>query len=182
MRYLIILLTFILILSCKKNDNSELLIGTWTKCNESGQYFEWKIDKNNILILGLLKDDIAIFENTILDNSLIMKGVNCELPNEVDTLVFVDKSKNKIILKTSWNNQIIELTRIENSIEKIDSTDIENWTKQTIFKFKERGEHFNCPDLRTEKEKMIPSLEIDIDSIMNVEEETIVQLNDSLNQ
>ena len=181
MKYFYLLLTSILILSCQKNDNSDLLIGTWTKCNESGEYFEWKIDKNNILILGLIKDDIAIFENTLRDNSLIMKGINCELPNEIDTLVLISKSKNKITLKTSWINQIIELTRIENNIGKIDSTDIENWTKQTIFKFKERGEHFNCPDLRTKKDKMIPSLEIDLDSIINTEEETIEQLNDTLN-
>ena len=153
MRYLIILLSSILILSCKKNDNSDLLIGTWNKCNKSGDYFEWKIDKNKVLMFGIINDDIAIFKNRITNNSMIIKGLNIDLPNNIDTLVLISRAKNKITLQSNYNKQIIELRKIENMINEIDSIDFDKWKTKNILSFQKRADLFGCPEQRAEKEK-----------------------------
>ena len=155
MKYFYLLLTSILILSCQKNDSSEILIGTWNKCNKAGEYFEWKIDKTNILMLGIIKDDIALFENKIVNNSMIIKGLNIDLPNNIDTLVLISQTKNQITLQSNYNGQIIELRKMENTINEIDSLELDKWKRQNILSFQKRADLFNCPDQRTGNEKII---------------------------
>jgi len=157
MKHIIIIFVFILTLSCQKKEIN-IFYGTWNKCHRNGEYTEWKIEQNRVFILGVLKDDIAVFESKIDNNSLIIKGLNVSLPNEIDTLVLISKSKKKIILEGGFGNQIIELNKIENGIDEIDSTNLVNSKNQVILKFQERAELKNCPDLRMESEKIIDTL------------------------
>lgn len=157
MKYTIIIFVFILTLSCQ-NKEINIFNGTWNKCHRNGEYTEWVIEQDRVFILGILKDDIAVFEYKIDNNSLIIKGLNVSLPYEIDTLVLISKTKKRIILEGGLGNQIIELNKIENGIVKIDSTNLEKWKSQTILNFQKRAEFYNCPDLRTEDEKIIPDL------------------------
>jgi hypothetical protein len=123
-----------------------------------GRYAEFKITHDYTIFLTSESDLIALISSKIENNTIIFKeGINTSILFENDTLVLSFKSTNKIVLKSNLN-YTLELNRNENNIENIDSLNLNNWEKETILKFKKRAEIRNCPDLRTEEEKIIHDL------------------------
>ncbi len=167
-KYLILLFLFI---ACQKPIKKHVAIGTWNRCNKDGSYIEYKITDQYMLLLNTTRaDEIIIFRNKVLDNNLIISelknGTKILMNN--DTLVTVEESSNKIILMSTWGLDTYELNKIELDFEPIDSTDLEQWKSKALKKFKKRAKLANCPDLRTEKEKTIPTIDLG-----NLDEEEI---------
>ncbi len=149
-------------ISCQKSKKEHSIIGTWSICFRDGEYREFKITDKYMLMLTLGSEQVSIFSNYIERNSLIWKSMDSEysLPNNVDTVIIISQSNNRIVLKSKFMGTEIELNKIEDEIHEIDSTNLENWKRQTILNFQKRVELFNCPDLRTEDEKIIHDLEL----------------------
>ena len=170
MKYLKTIFVLFLLFSCQKTIQKHIAIGTWYSCNKDGSYTEYKITDQYMLILNTGSDKIAIFKNRILNSNLILSEFKNGLgliPNN-DTLVTKEQLKDKIILKSTYTWQEIELNKAKFHIEKIDSTNLETWRNKTLSEFKKRAESVNCPDLRTESEKEIPTI-----YIKDIEEEAI---------
>ncbi|PLB20689.1 MAG: hypothetical protein TRG1_257 [Flavobacteriaceae bacterium FS1-H7996/R] len=76
-------------------------------------------------------------------------------------MIVLSKTKDRIVLKSSYTWDKMELNKAEFDFDKIDSTNLDSWKKKTISEFKKRAELKNCPDLRTEEEKNIPTINLD---------------------
>ena len=154
----LLLLIIFLAPSCQKQSVENPLIGTWSRCLDDGRYAEFRISHNLTVFLTSEFEHIALIDSEIKNDTLInRKGINSSLLFENDTLVLTYQSANKIILKSKWN-YTLELNRIEDNIGKIDSLNLEDWEKETFREFKKRAEIKNCPDLRTDEEKIIHDL------------------------
>jgi hypothetical protein len=163
MKYLKILFVFFLLLGCQKSTNEHIAIGTWNRCNKDGSYWEYKITDQYMLMLTTSSNEIWLFKNKVIDSSLVLSkfknGLGLLINN--DTLVTVKQSKNKVVLKSTYTWDNIELNKAEFDFEKIDSSNLESWKNKTLMEFKKRAESVNCPDLRTESEKIVPPLDLD---------------------
>ena len=147
MKYLLILLVLILTLSCVKNNHSLQYFGTWSKCNSHGEYFEWQIGKDYVIMLGLFKNGTKIIQSKNDHNYIILHNVDYE--PHIDTFDLVSISENKLVLHRKFMNQIIELDRVDNYEYKIDSTNLENWSKETLLNFQERAVSKKCPFIKS---------------------------------
>ena len=159
MRNFLYCILIITILGCQNRAKKNPFIGTWNRCLKDGEYLEFKIYNNYTISLSSSWERIIMVSNKFENNTLIIEGINVPLANKTDTIFLTSKSNDKIILKSRWMNQV-ELNRTENKIDDIDSLNLENWKKKTILKFKKRAALFNCPDLRTEDEKIIDTLRL----------------------
>ena len=171
MKYLQYLLILFVVLSCKPNSEKHVALGTWNRCNKDGSYIEYKITEQYMLILTSHRpNEIIIFGNKVLDDKLISYQLKngTKILQDNDTLVTLKKSSEKVILMSTWGYDKYELNKAEFDYDKIDSLNLESWKKKTLSEFKKRAEIKSCPDLRTEDEKKIPTLDLD-----NLEEEEI---------
>ncbi|WP_308994031.1 hypothetical protein QLS71_015355 [Mariniflexile litorale] len=162
MKYFKIIFAFFLLIcqtSCQKK-----IVGTWYKCNKDGSYDEYKIADHYTIMLSSKSDIVWIHKVKQIDNGIIVSdfesSVNRLMTNN-DTLIVLSKTKNKIILKSSYTWAKMELNKADFDFDKIDSTNLDSWKNKTISEFKKRAELINCPDLRTEKEKNIPTIDLD---------------------
>ncbi|MFG6685914.1 hypothetical protein ACGK9U_04970 [Mariniflexile sp. HNIBRBA6329] len=162
MKYLKITFTFFLLVcqtSCQKN-----IVGTWYKCSKDGSYYEYKITDQYTIMLSSKSDIVWIHKVKQIDNGIIISdfdsSVNRLMTNN-DTLIILSKTKDKIILKSSYTRDKLELNKVDFDFDKIDSTNLDSWKNKTISEFKKRAELINCSDLRTQKEKNIPTLNLD---------------------
>lgn len=159
MRHFIMLLAIIFLLGCQKKPRQNPFIGTWNRCLPDGTYCEFKITNNYTIYLNSSGwEGLSLISNQFKGDTLIGEGINVSLPNEIDTLVLTYKSNDTLILKSSWKNQTIILHKIKNEIADIDSLNLNNWIKETFSNFDKRAKHRNCPDFRTEEEKIIHDL------------------------
>ena len=163
MKYLKIIFAFFLIAfqtSCQRN----IVHGTWYKCNKDGSYYEYKITDKYTIMLSNKSDIIWIHKIKDINNGIVISdfesSTNRLLTNN-DTLIILSKTKNKIVFKSTYTKDKLELYKTEFDIDKIDSTNLDSWKKKTLSDFKKRTELANCPDLRTESEKKIPTLNLD---------------------
>ncbi len=169
MRYLIILLSSILILSCTKNDNSELLIGTWKIDNNPENYSELKIEKDYILKLIYSENNIEIIKNkNRIENNLLIID-NQEYEPKIDTFSLINYSKDKITLNRKFLNQNYKLSKIEKNITEIDSNDLENWKEKTIKEFKKRAKLYFKENNISEKKQRIDTIQIELPNIEEIE-------------
>jgi len=170
MRYLKIIFVLFIVFSCQKTNEKHSAIGTWNKCLKDGSYFEYKITDAYIMVLTTKSEVIIFFRNKLTDKGLIMSefenGADLLINN--DTLITVSESENKVVLKSTYTYETYEFNKAEFKIDKIDSLNLKSWKSKTLSEFKKRTELANCPDLRTEEEKVIPTLELD-----DIEEEEI---------
>lgn len=152
-----------MILGCQKPDNEHVAIGTWNYCHKDGGYSEYKITNDYMLFMTSKSDEVWLYKNKILDGTLILSefknGLGLLINN--DTLVTIEQSKNKVVLKSTYTWDNIELNKAEFDFDVIDSTNLDLWKNKTLSAFKKRAELVSCPDLRTEEEKIIPTLELD---------------------
>jgi hypothetical protein len=169
MRYLKYLFILFLVLGCQKTNVNHVALGTWNRCNKDGSYWEYKITDQYMLMLTTQSDEVWLFRNKIVDTTMILSefenGLGLMINN--DTLVPIEQLKNKVVLKSTYTWDNIELNRAEFDFAPIDSINLETWKSKTISDFKKRAELARCPDLRTEDEK-IHTLNID-----DLEEEEI---------
>ena len=189
MKILKIIFVLFLFLGCQKTIKEHLAIGTWTKCFKNGSYSEYKIKDGYMLMLtsGNGPDAIWIFKNKILDSIMIVsnfKNGNTGLPYN-DTLRTLSYSKHKIIFTSNGSRDNFELSKANFVIEDIDSTNFELWKSKTLSEFKIRYEIVNCPDLRTEDEKIIPDLgSFDYEEVIEdipLEDIILNEVKDSIN-
>ncbi|NOY47560.1 MAG: hypothetical protein GXO84_05085 [Chlorobi bacterium] len=163
MRYLKTLFLSFLFLGCQKSTKEHIAIGTWNRCNKDGSYWEYKITEQYMLMLTTKSDEIWLFRNKVVDSTLVLsefkKGVGLFINN--DTLVTVKQTKNKIVLKSTYTWDNIELNKAGFDFDPIDSTNLESWKNKTLTEFNNRAKSANCIDIRTEKEKIIPKLYLD---------------------
>jgi hypothetical protein len=177
MKYLKYLFIFFLVLGCQKTNEKHVAIGTWNRCNKDGSYIEYKITEQYMLILTSNRpNEVIIFGNKVLDDNLISYQLKngTKILQDNDTLVTVKKSSDKVILMSTWGYDKYELNKAEFDYDKIDSTNLEKWKSQTLTEFKKRAESINCPDLRTEEEKIVPVLNLDE---LEIEEIPIIEIN-----
>lgn len=164
-----------MVLSCKKNNEKYIAIGTWYKCLGDGGYVEYKITEKYIIMLTTKSDEISLFRNKITHNKLIISefknGTRLLMNN--DTLVTISKSKNRIVLKSTYLYDKYEFNRAEFKIDEIDSANLEFWKIKTISEFKKRAEIKNCPDIRPESEKALDSLKFNMEEL---EEEIPIEI------
>lgn len=153
MKKITILFIIIIIQGCQINKGPNPIIGTWSKCFRDGEYREYKINKDYILMLSKKDKEISIFRNKIEVNSLIISGFGDSFIQNKDTLVILATSRNSIVLKSKFTKLKFEFSKMENQIGKVDSVNLENWKSQTMLGFQKRAKLSNCQDLRTEKEK-----------------------------
>ena len=160
MKYLNCICILFLLSGCH---NSHPAIGTWSKCNKDGSYWEYKITDQSILILNTFNDEVWHYKVQIVDTSLLLSkfqnGPSLMFNN--DTLVTIKQTEGKIVLKSTYTWDTYEFNKREFDFEPIDSTHLETWKAKVISDFKKRAELMSCPDLRTEEEKIIPLLELD---------------------
>ncbi|TYB70627.1 hypothetical protein [Bizionia algoritergicola] len=170
MRYLKIIFVLFFVFGCQKQNKTHIAIGTWNKCLKDGSYFEYKITDEYIMVLTTKSEEIILFRNKVTDKGLIMSefknGASLIINN--DTLITVSESENKVILKSTYTYDTYEFNKAEFKIDKIDSLNLESWKNKTVSEFKKRAELASCLDLRTEEEKIIPTLNMD-----DLEEEEI---------
>ncbi len=174
MRYLKIIFVLFLVFSCQKTNEKHIAIGTWNKCLNDGSYFEYKITDEYIMVLTTKSEEITLFRNKILDKTLIISEFKdgAELLINNDTLVTISKSKDKVVLKSTYTFDKYEFNKAEFKINEIDSINLESWKNKMLSEFKKRAEFRNCPDLRTDNEKALDTLELD----MEIEEEIPINI------
>ncbi len=161
LKYLFILF---LVLGCQKLNKKHVAIGTWNSCNNDGSYIEYKITDEYMLILTTNRpNEIIIFGNKILDDKIISYQLKegTKILTDNDTLITVKKSSKKVVLMSTWGFDTFELNKTEFDFDQIDSTNLDSWKNKTLSDFKKRAELANCPDLRTESEKTVPTLNLD---------------------
>ncbi len=174
MRYLKIIFVLFLVLGCQKTNEKHIAIGTWYKCLKDGGFIEYKITDNYLLMLTTNSEEILLFKNKVTDKTLILSefqnGTQILMDN--DTLVTISKSKNKIVLRSTYTFEKYEFNRAEFKIDEIDSANLELWKTKTLTEFKKRAKIKNCPDIRIESEKSLDTLEFD----MELEEEIPIEI------
>ena len=162
MKYIKIIFAFFLLIcqtSCQKN-----IVGTWYKCNKDGSYYEYKITDQYTIMLSSKSDIVWIHKVKQIDNGIIISDFDYSvnrLMTNIDTLIVLSKTKDKIVLKSSYTWDKMELNKGDFDFDKIDSTKLDSWKNKTISEFKKRAGLKKCPDLRTEEEKNIPTLQLD---------------------
>ena len=172
MKYLGTLLIFLIVVSCQKNDKTHAALGTWNYCTKAGHYEECIITKEFVLIQSTQPKKFFLLRNNIIDNNLVISTIKGEinLPINYDTLVTTAQTKTKVILSSYYSTTNLELHKYEFSYDPIDWTNLESWKGKIKSEFRKRAELEECPDLRTEEEKEIPELNMDIDLDLGKEE------------
>jgi len=179
MKLLKVITLFCLCFGCSKSNKDHVAIGTWNRCNKDGSYFEYKITNQYLIMMTTRSDDIWLFRNEVSDSVMMLSefinGSNLLINN--DTFITIKQSKDRVVLKSSYTWDKLELFKAEFDYDEIDSTNLESWKTKTLSEFKKRVDAKNCPDLRTDAEKRpvigvlnldeVEEIEIDIDSIEN---------------
>lgn len=165
-----------IILSCQNNSDKNNLYGSYSSCGEDGVYGELKITDKYTLKLTSKSDEIAFFRSKVVDSHLIISLF--EQIQHNDTLTIIEQSKDKIVLKSANNWEEYEFRKVGFKIDEIDSTNLESWKKKTLSDFKKRAESKNCPDLRTDEEKVDSVLRLDD----TLDEELIIIRTDENNR
>lgn len=137
------------------------IIGSWSQCLKDGTYKEFKISEHYTTTSVSdfrehdYDDGISFYKCQINDSLLIITaGINVDLVMPPETLRFESISHDKITIENRFG--IAELTRLQDEIPDIDSTNLELWSKLYLDEFLKRAKLANCPDLRTEEEKKPP--------------------------
>jgi len=121
-------------------------------------YSELKIEKDYILRLIYNKNNIEIIKKkSRIENNLLLI-VNQEYEPNIDTFNLVNYSKDKVVLNRIFLNQYYRLSKIENNITEIDSTDIEKWKEKTITEFQKRAKMYFTENNITETKEIIDTL------------------------
>jgi len=178
MKKLLFILFLVTIWACETQETSPI-IGSWGQCLRDGIYKEYKITNHYTTssVSEFTEHDydggIYFYKCYIQDSLLILlQGINVALINPPETLIFESISKDRITLKNQFG--ISELTRLENEIPDIDSTNLELWSKSYLSKFLKRAKLANCPDLRIEEEKNPPIelgvIEDDFEDFIDIEQ------------
>ncbi len=148
---------------CKMFVSQHPAMGTWNRCNSDGSYWEYKITDQYILITRTLSNEVLLFKTKVVDTSLLLSefenGPGLMYTN--DTLGIIEQSKNRIVLKSTYTWETVELNKADFDFEPIDSLHLETWKNKVLADFKKRATLMNCPDIRTEEEKRLPMLEAD---------------------
>jgi len=160
MKELLSILFLVTMWACETQETSPIT-GYWSQCLRDGIYKEYKIT-NHYTTTSVsdfpehdYDDGISFYKCYIQDSLLIIsQGINVDLINPPDTLIFKSISNDKITLKNQ--SGISELTRLKNEIPDIDSNNLELWSKSYLSEFLKRAKLANCPDQRTEEEKNTP--------------------------
>lgn len=163
MNYLKGICILFLLSGCQVFVNEHPAIGTWSRCNRDGSYWEYKITDQYMLMTRTLSNEVLLFKTKVVDTSLLLSefknGPGLMYRN--DTLVTIEQSENKIVLKSTYTWETLELNKADFDIESIDSLHLEAWKSKTLADFKKRAALMDCPDIRTEEEKVLPILETD---------------------
>lgn len=171
MKHLKITFILFLLLGCQKNNEQQIVIGTWHKCLKDGSYVEYKITENYMLMLTTKSNKVFLFKNKISNNSLIVSEFKdgAQLFRNYDTLVIISKSKNKIILRSNYYPfEKNELNKAEFKIEEIDSSSLHFWKTKTFREFSKRAQIKNCPDIRNAKEKALDTIKFNQEEIEEI--------------
>ncbi|MFD0836709.1 hypothetical protein ACFQ0I_13100 [Mariniflexile aquimaris] len=162
MKYLKIIFALFLLIYLTSCQNK--IIGTYYKCHKDGSYYEYKITDQYTIMLSNKSDIVWIHKVKQIDNGIIVSDFDSSanrLMINNDTLIVLSKTKDKIILKSSYTWDKMELNKADFDFDEIDSTNLDSWKNKTISEFKKRAELINCPDLRTKKEKNTPTIDLD---------------------
>jgi len=178
MKHFRIIIIFLLAMSCQETDKKHIAIGTWNNCSNDGNYTEYKITDEYILSMSTESDEILLFRNKIVDSNLVVSKLKngISLLRNYDTLITVKKSDDKVVLQSSYSLMNTKLNKANFEIKPIDSSNLKSWKQKTLAEFRKRAKIKKCPDLRTEEEKIITTLNLDdeLDALIELDS-TIIE-------
>lgn len=163
MRFLKSVCILFLFSGCQAFFSEHPAIGTWSRCNSDGSYWEYKITDQYLLMMRTLSNEVLLFKTKVNDTNLLLSefknGPGLMYSN--DTLVTIEQSENRIVLKSTYTWETVELNKADFDLEPIDSLHLEAWKSKVFADFKKRAALMDCPDIRTEEEKILPVLKAD---------------------
>ncbi|WP_127139151.1 hypothetical protein [Flagellimonas oceanensis] len=161
----------ILLVGCQETSQSQEALGTWNYCTRDGNYEEWIITRDFLLIMSTKPKKFFLFQNEIKDGSLVISTIKGEinLPMPKDTLIILVESKKKMILKSVFESEPLQLNRVEYDFEPVDWENLEYWKSKVHSEFEKRAALEKCPDLRSDEEKIIPEIILDSRNILGEE-------------
>ena len=162
MKYLKTIFVLCLVFGCQKPNKKHIAIGTWNICHKDGRYSEYKITDKYVINLTSEDDEVWLFKSKIADSTLLISTFNIGSGSTERNAMFdtISYTQSKIVLK-SFGGERLELNRAEFDYAPIDSTNLKVWKNKTLAEFKKRVELAGCLDLRTEEEKVKPTLDLD---------------------
>ena len=163
MRYLKSIGILFLLSCCQTHVSEHPAMGTWSNCTKDGSYWEYKITDQYMLMMRTPSNESLLFKTKVIDTSLLVSEFEngSGLMYRNDTLVTIEQSENRIVLKSTYSWETVELNKANFDIEPIDSLHLEAWKTKVLADFKKRAALVNCPDIRTEEEKKLPILKAD---------------------
>ncbi|MFC4635950.1 hypothetical protein ACFO3O_18710 [Dokdonia ponticola] len=177
MHYLKSIGILFLLSCCQTHVSEHPAMGTWSNCTKDGIYWECKITDRSLLMVNTFSDEVWFFKLQVVDTNLVLStyknGPGLLINN--DTLVTIEQSTNRIVLKSTYSWDSVELKKKELDFDPIDTLHFENWKSKVLADFKKRAALVNCPDTRTEEEKKLPILKAD-----DSDEEIEITVTDSL--
>ena len=165
MKILKSLLILILFIGCQNTFKSHEALGTWNYCTKDGNYEEYVITNEFLLIMSTARKKFFLFRNEIIDSSLVISTIPGEinLPMPTDTLVVVEKSADKVVLSSHfYSPPQRQLNKIDFDFAPIDWNSLKSWKGKIQSEFKKRAKLKKCPDLRSDEEKIIPELKMNL--------------------
>ncbi|MEO9965468.1 MAG: hypothetical protein ABJF11_06760 [Reichenbachiella sp.] len=102
------------------------------------------------------KDDVAVFEYRIKNDSLMGFGITKNTVKDTFQLHINVVSPNETILSNQYLQYNLEMLNEQYDLPT--GSNVELWAQQAIPKFATRMAERGCLDIRTEEEKMLPDL------------------------
>ncbi|MFT5892676.1 MAG: hypothetical protein ACI9Y7_002788 [Dokdonia sp.] len=163
MRYLKNICILFLLSGCQTFVSEHPAIGSWSRCEKDGSYWEYKITNQYTIIVNTLYDEVRFIRNQIVDTNLVISEFKNELGllDNTERVIISEQSNNRIVFKSIVTCSSVELNKKEFDFDPIDSLHLEVWKSKVLADFKKRAALMDCPDVRTEEEKIIPFLKLD---------------------
>ncbi len=162
-----------MLFGCVEEKPNNLIIGSWGHCKPNGEYAEFKItDDHTYYFSSELVPEIVVFRNEIKESTLIIEGTNFKSMYNPVTIDVI--SKDSIELQGYFGN--ILLTKLNNEILDVDTSNLNTWIDKVIKNFNKRKRIKDCFNIIAETLKSTELLELgeledELDS-----EETIMEL------
>ena len=171
MKFLKSLLISFLILGCQETSESHAALGTWNYCTKDGNYEEFIITRDFLLVMSTRPKRFLLFKSEIIDSSIVISHLEGEvnLPTPTDTLIALENSMNTVVLKSIHSSKPIYLRRTEFEFSPIDWGSLPTWKDKVQSEFKKRAALHKCSDLRSDEEKKVLEINLEIPELLGEE-------------
>ncbi len=147
-----------LLIIAHQNIKGNSVIGLWYQCNNDGKYEELYIAEHYIskaisdFKSGSHETDIALYKSDIEKQRLIItEGINVALRGKSEVLSYTIKDDNSITIIDEYGSKVF--IRLKDEIPKVDTSDLNAWSKLYKDGFIKRAALACCDDVQTKEEK-----------------------------